>query len=206
LGNCLPYTINTDWSASDAQNRYNVVFLRHFSAPTTDDKSKIDFFCDKTAPIKPWSAYANNPLKSKQADNSLNLAPQLRAFLKEKLPDYMIPAFFVVMDSLPLTPNGKVDRRALTTPNRVTPELQENFVAPRNEIEQQLAQIATQILGLQQVGIHDNFFELGGHSLLLARMLFQIQKTLQIAIFKNLTSLPIRLTTWQGNCANPLLL
>ncbi|HYX15518.1 MAG TPA: amino acid adenylation domain-containing protein [Nostoc sp.] len=182
LGYCLPYTIHIDWSASDAQECYDVVFQRNCTAPTTDDKSIIDFFCDKTAPIKPWSAYANNPLKSKQADNSLNLVPQLRAFLKEKLPDYMIPAVFVVMDSLPLTPNGKVDRRALPAPNRVRPELQESFVAPRNEIEQQLAQIATQILGLQQIGIHDNFFELGGHSLLLARMLFQIQKTLQIEL------------------------
>ncbi|MDM9580254.1 non-ribosomal peptide synthetase [Nostoc sp. GT001] len=182
LGNCLPYTIHTNWSVSNVQDCYDVVFQRNCSAPTTDDKSIIYFFCNKTAPIKPWSAFANNPLKSKQADNSVNLISQLRAFLKEKLPDYMIPAVFVVMDSLPLTPNGKVDRRALPAPNRLRPELQKSFVAPRNEVEQQLAQIATQILGLQQVGIYDNFFELGGHSLLLARMLFQIQKTLQIEL------------------------
>ncbi|RUR73747.1 hypothetical protein PCC6912_55240 [Chlorogloeopsis fritschii PCC 6912] len=177
LGNCLPYTIHINWSDSDTQGCYDVIFQRHSSASTT-----IDFFSEKTSPIKPWSVYANNPLKSKQADNLVNLVPQLRTFLKEKLPEYMIPAAFVVMNSLPLTPNGKVDRRALPAPNKIRANLKEDFVAPRNSVEQQLAEIVTLILGLEQVGIHDNFFDLGGHSLLTAQMLFQVQKTFEIEL------------------------
>ncbi|MDR9899826.1 amino acid adenylation domain-containing protein, partial [Aetokthonos hydrillicola Thurmond2011] len=121
-------------------------------------------------------------LKDEQIVNPFNLIPQLRTFLKEKLPEYMIPAAFVVINSLPLTPNGKVDRRALPAPNKFRASLEEDFVPPRNAVEQQLVEIATQILGLEQVGIYDNLFDLGGHSLLLTRMLFQIQKTFQIKL------------------------
>ena len=90
----------------------------------------------------------------------------LRSFLKEKLPDYMVPAVFIVLESLPLTPNGKVDRRALPMPDGVRPELDAAYQAPRGGVEQTLAQIWKQILRIDQVGRQDNFFELGGDSIL----------------------------------------
>ncbi len=90
---------------------------------------------------------------------------EMRQFLKDCLPDYMLPAAFVQMESLPLTPNGKVDRRALPVPD-LTQQLEESFIAPRDEVEQILAKIWAEVLGVKQVGICDNFFELGGDSIL----------------------------------------
>lgn len=89
----------------------------------------------------------------------------LRNFLKEKLPEYMIPSAFVQLQELPLTPNGKVDRQALPNPNATRPELDEVFVAPRTKEEKILAEIWSQVLGQGRVGIHDNFFALGGDSI-----------------------------------------
>jgi amino acid adenylation domain-containing protein len=89
----------------------------------------------------------------------------LRHFLSEKLPNYMIPAVFVQIPALPLTPNGKLDRKALPAPDYVRPEL-DQFVAPRNPVEAKLAQIWAEVLRVEQVGIYDNFFDLGGDSIL----------------------------------------
>ena len=81
------------------------------------------------------------------------------------IPDYMVPARFVVLTSLPLTTNGKVDRRALPAPDDARPALEKNFVAPRNEAETKLAGIWSEVLGVAEVGVLDNFFELGGDSI-----------------------------------------
>ncbi len=89
----------------------------------------------------------------------------LRGFLKDKLPHYMIPAAFVFLDALPLLTNGKVDRKALPAPDPLRPKLEEAFVAPRNPLEEVLASIWAQVLGIDKVGIHDNFFDLGGASI-----------------------------------------
>ena len=95
---------------------------------------------------------------------------ELRSFLKERLPDYMVPAAFVLLDELPLTPNGKIDRSALPLPDSLRPELSDSFVAPRSEIERTIAAIWQSALNVPRVGVHDNFFDLGGHSLLLAQV------------------------------------
>jgi acyl carrier protein len=105
----------------------------------------------------------------------------LRRFLKEQLPEYMVPSAFVVLEALPLTPNGKVDRRALPTPN-LPKELEESFVAPRTPIEEMLASIWGNILLIDSVGVHDNFFELGGHSLLAAQVISRVRDTISIEL------------------------
>ncbi|MGA9381804.1 MAG: amino acid adenylation domain-containing protein, partial [Phormidium sp.] len=117
--------------------------------------------------------------------------PSIKSFLEEKLPNYMVPTAFVMLDSLPLTPNGKVDRHNLPAPNYTNPNL-ETFVAPRNSTEQRLALIWTQLLRLEQIGINDNFFNLGGHSLIAAQMLSRLREVFQVElhfdqIFKNPT-------------------
>ncbi|QKG84716.1 amino acid adenylation domain-containing protein [Kroppenstedtia pulmonis] len=91
-------------------------------------------------------------------------ASELREYLKERLPGYMMPAYVTVLPKMPLTPNGKVDRRALPQPDPI--DVSENYVAPRNEQEQTLAKIWCQVLHLEKVGIHDNFFSIGGDSIL----------------------------------------
>jgi amino acid adenylation domain-containing protein len=101
---------------------------------------------------------------------------ELRRFLKEKLPDYMVPSVFVMLDALPLTTHGKVDRRALRVPDQITQEPEEGFVPPRDELEYQLSRIWENVLGVQPIGPRDDFFELGGTSLLAMVMLDQIEK------------------------------
>jgi amino acid adenylation domain-containing protein len=105
-------------------------------------------------------------------------ANDLRSFLKEKLPEHMVPVVFVPLDALPLMPNGKVDRLALPVPDRARPELEKAFVAPRDDLELQLAQIWEEVLGVRPVGVRDNFFELGGHSLLAVRLFALIENRL----------------------------
>ncbi|MBA3354610.1 MAG: amino acid adenylation domain-containing protein [Pyrinomonadaceae bacterium] len=101
---------------------------------------------------------------------------ELRRFLKEKLPAYMVPSAFVLLDELPLTSSGKVDRRALPAPEQTRTEQDGAFVAPRNELELQLTKMWEKVLGVQPVGVTDNFFDLGGHSLLAVRLFAQIEK------------------------------
>ncbi|MEH2319621.1 non-ribosomal peptide synthetase [Nostoc sp.] len=119
-----------------------------------------------------------------------SFASLLRQFLKEKLPEYMVPRAYMILESLPLTPNGKVDRRALPTPDIITFNNQD-YVAPRSQVEELLAQIWAKVLGKEQVGIHDNFFELGGHSLLATQLTSRIRDTFQIDLpVRNLFEAP----------------
>jgi thioesterase domain-containing protein/acyl carrier protein len=104
---------------------------------------------------------------------------ELRSYLSEKLPDYMIPAAFVILDELPLTPNGKIDRRALPVPGETALNQPEAFVAPRDSVELQLVQIWERLLGTRPIGVTDNFFELGGHSLIAVRLMGRIQDRFQ---------------------------
>jgi len=105
-------------------------------------------------------------------------AGDLRDYLKEKLPDYMVPTAFVMMDSFPLTPNGKLDRSKLPEPELSRSDLRAAYVAPRTEVEARLAAIWEKVLGVKQIGVTDNFFELGGHSVLAVRIFAEITKTL----------------------------
>jgi amino acid adenylation domain-containing protein len=117
--------------------------------------------------------------------SSLQAAPsvsELRSFIREKLPDYMIPSAFVKLESIPLTPNGKVDRKALPDPEKSRPELDATYMPPRSEIELKLAQIWEEVLGVRPVGILDDFFDLGGHSLAATRVVSQVIKKFQLEL------------------------
>jgi amino acid adenylation domain-containing protein/thioester reductase-like protein len=110
-----------------------------------------------------------------------NIQTELRSFFKQKLPNYMIPAFFVMLESLPLTNSGKVDRRALLASGDVTSNIAtENFVLPHTPIQEIVAGIWRDVLKLEQVGIHDNFFELGGHSLATIQVISRLREAFEI--------------------------
>ena len=112
-------------------------------------------------------------------------APQasaLREYLAARLPDYMVPAAFVGLESLPLTANGKVDRKALPSPGLVAPQRVEAPVAPRNRVEELVAASWAAALGLEVVGVHDNFFELGGHSIAAAQLLTRLNRTFGVEL------------------------
>ncbi|MEJ2633925.1 MAG: amino acid adenylation domain-containing protein [Calditrichia bacterium] len=103
---------------------------------------------------------------------------KLRSFLKEKLPEYMIPSAFVFLEKFPLNPNGKINRKALPLPELIRPNLSKEFVPPGTETENALAKIWQEVLGIEKVGIYDNFFELGGDSVQAAIVSNRIQELL----------------------------
>jgi len=114
----------------------------------------------------------------------------LRAFLQERLPSYMVPSYYVALDTMPLTPNGKIDKKALP---EITSEslIQKDYVAPRNKTEQELVKIWQDVLGVEKIGITDNFFELGGHSLLVGQIINKIYKQLNRTVkFKTFFETP----------------
>ncbi|MBW4677593.1 MAG: amino acid adenylation domain-containing protein, partial [Desmonostoc geniculatum HA4340-LM1] len=113
-----------------------------------------------------------------QTEQTLTI-PELRGFLESKLPSYMVPAAFVTLEALPLTPNGKIDRKALSVPDKIRPELEVVYQPPQTEIEKTIANIWQEVLSVENVGIYDNFFELGGHSLLLVQVHSKLQKIFQ---------------------------
>jgi amino acid adenylation domain-containing protein len=116
-----------------------------------------------------------------QEEKDLSVS-DLRRFLEEKLPGYMVPSLFVILEELPLTPNGKIDRQALPEPGGGRPELESAFVAPRTPVEEVLVAIWAETLGVARVGVHDSFFELGGHSLLAVQLLSHVREAFQVEI------------------------
>ncbi|MEG4228485.1 amino acid adenylation domain-containing protein [Microcoleus sp. N9_B2] len=167
----VPYNVNISWSDSDSQGRYDVVFARgetrDFGQETRSDN------------LRPWRSYANNPLQAKAARK---LVPQLQAYLAEKLPEYMIPSAFVVLESLPVTANGKVDRLALPAPEPIKLEWAGSYVAPQTSVEEVLVKIWAEVLGIKRVGIRDNFFELGGHSLLATQLVSRVRDAFAVEL------------------------
>jgi hypothetical protein len=107
---------------------------------------------------------------------------ELRGFLRERLPGYMVPSFLVFVEDLPLTPSGKVDRRALPAPDGSRQGVAEPYVAPRNSVEAVLAGIWSELLRVDEVGVHDNFFDLGGHSLLATQVVSRIAGVLRVEL------------------------
>ncbi len=130
----------------------------------------------------------NKEQKSEEEDpqfsilNSQFSIQELRAFLKERLPDYMIPAAFVLLDALPLTPNGKVDRKALAAREGDQADRAHAYTAPRTPVEEILAGIWAQLLGVAQVSVEDSFFELGGHSLLATQLVSRLRDTFKVEV------------------------
>jgi amino acid adenylation domain-containing protein len=161
------YEIQVTWSAQGQPGSFDVDLL--------DRDRGGKFRGDVSHPLgttRPWSAYANDPLENSFRQQ---LIPELREYLKARLPEYMLPSAWMVLKELPLTPNGKVDRQALPMPDSRPAELGQ-YVAPRTDMERTLAGIWSQVLRVDQVGVQDNFFELGGHSLLIVQMLERLRQ------------------------------
>jgi amino acid adenylation domain-containing protein len=107
---------------------------------------------------------------------------QLRDYLKERVPKYMLPAHYTFLEKLPLSPNGKIDRDALPQPEESGPPAEETFVAPRNSTEQRIAEIWCMLLKLERVGVHNNFFGLGGHSLLAIQIINRLEESFGLEV------------------------
>lgn len=178
LGRELNYAVAVDWSEPGPEGDFRAVFRRG-GADTQDDSDLAALFSQRTVQCKPWSNYANVPL---QGQFVRGFIPQLRQFLQERLPQYMLPAAFVMLHTLPLTPNGKIDRQVLPLPEIAQAEADTAAIAPRTSTEKVLLQIWKETLNLEQVSIYDSFFELGGHSLLATQAITRIRRILQINV------------------------
>jgi len=121
--------------------------------------------------------FARGPASVKRFDDK-----GLRHFLRQKLPDSMVPSTFVALDALPLTANGKLDRAVLPAPDRQRRGPDRPFVAPRNPTEERVAAVWEQVLGIEHVGVDDNFFEIGGDSLLAVQLVGALQATFQVEL------------------------
>jgi natural product biosynthesis luciferase-like monooxygenase protein len=116
--------------------------------------------------LAPAASYANVPVKA--ADTGASLVPALRERARQKLPEFMVPSAFVVLDALPLTPNGKIDRRALPEPERARSESR-THEPPKNDIERGVVSVLQELIGGGEVGVDDNFFDLGANSLMMVQ-------------------------------------
>ncbi|MEO0686513.1 MAG: phosphopantetheine-binding protein, partial [Cyanobacteria bacterium J06649_11] len=118
---------------------------------------------------------------SSEPQQSMSTSERLRQYLQQKLPDYMVPSHYMLLDILPLTSNGKIDRKALPKP-QLHGQTNVEYVAPETEIEKKIAQIWQNALKLEKIGIHDNFFEVGGNSLSATQVITQMRQTFQVEI------------------------
>src|SRR6185436_15896744 len=173
----LPYEVELGWASPQDEGRFDVVLRRRdLSGPGAPGLAAWLPEPEQPAVRPGWNAWANSPLQDRFVRR---VVPELRAWLGERLPAYMVPSAFVLMDHLPLTPNGKVDRRALPPPEAGSDE---EFVAPRSPVEEALARIWAELLRLDRVGVRDDFFELGGHSLLASRMVARAREEFGVEV------------------------
>jgi amino acid adenylation domain-containing protein len=174
LGQETGHRVDIDWSRHGADGSFDLV-LRRCDA-RGEPLLPLPRRAEPPREPLPWSAYVNGAERRR----TRKLMPKLRAGLGEKLPEYMVPATFVFLDTLPLTPNGKVNRAALPEPEQLRPELRTPYEAPRNDLESAIAEIWGQLLRVEGVSVHDDFFELGGHSLLATQVASRLRSVLGI--------------------------
>ena len=168
----LGYHLEVCWSVDRHSGCFDAVFVRPELA---QEQVVLTPLTQQSVVGGDWHRYGNNPLAPQQAKQVI---PQLKTYLEQQLPEYMLPNGWVILPQFPLMPNGKVDRRALPEPD-FSSHLSTDFVAPQTAIENQLAAIWSEVLDLDLVGIHDNFFELGGHSLLATQIVSRMQKAFE---------------------------
>jgi acyl carrier protein len=175
------YQVDVRLSRRGSAGRIDALFSREGSMTAQAWASDADDArTDALTRTYSHSPHANKPLAAMQAHQQL---PVFRSFLRERLPEYMIPAAFVLVDCLPRTPQGKLDRHALPSPDHARPELAGRYVGPRTPIEKRLVEIEEGLLGLSRIGVHDNFFtELGGHSLLATQLISRIRDALGVEL------------------------
>jgi acyl carrier protein len=170
LGDELDLTVEIRHAGPQAPARVDALFRREDRAVAFPERPLL---------AREPREYANDPLWAAQARE---LAPRLRAWAREQLPEHMVPSALVVMDAFPLTPNGKVDRRALPAPEPARLGTEEACVEPRTETERRLAGIWAEVLRLETVYVDDNFFDLGGHSLLATQLATRVREAFSIEL------------------------
>lgn len=147
------------------------------------ENNEINMSSDKkgVADIEAYeiSKYANNPTKVLDSSNILD---EVKQYIETMLPNYMVPSVFMIIDKIPLLPNGKLDRKSLPEPVFIRPDISTEYIPPQSPTEEKIRSIWSDILGIEQIGIHDSFFELGGHSLLALKLLSSLSEQFLVEI------------------------
>jgi acyl carrier protein len=172
MGGELGYSAEVTWQGHDLQGCYDVLLWSSGAGrPTLPRPEEAS-----AGGPKSWLQYANQPLVRSA---SRSLVSDLRRHLSDRLPEYMVPQAFIILEALPLMANGKVDRRSL--PKRSWAKSgTRGDQAPRTPTEEAIAEIWGRILKVERVGVDDNFFELGGHSLLATQAMSRIRQTFRV--------------------------
>jgi natural product biosynthesis luciferase-like monooxygenase protein len=174
LGLHPAYEVSTTWSAVGA-DRFDLIARHRTKCPRAVVVAPVD-----ASEARPWSSYANAPARPIERGS---LASELRAHLYDRLPSYMLPSAFVVLEKLPLTPNGKIDRTALPAPDRARVESTAARVAPQNDMESVIVRIWQDMLSMDCVGADENVFDLGANSL----MMVQANGRLRVALGRSVS-------------------
>ena len=175
----LGYHVTISWGHHGEDGSYTVLLQRKDCEQWGDAGEEFMQQEKQGKPIADWQHYVNQPL---QAEVERLLVLQIQHYLRERLPDYMVPASLVVLKTLPLTPNGKVDRRALPAPEAVQSKEKKAQEGLKTPIEELVRGLWGEVLGCTQVGIHDHFFESGGHSLLATQLVARIRDMLGVEV------------------------
>jgi len=174
LGLELPYEVELGWASSEPEGCLDAVLRRRGGAGPISALLPAP----RTAfAARPPGQLTSNPL---QGQFARRIAPELRAFLAETLPDYMVPSSFVLLAAFPLSPNGKVDRRRLPAPDLGWRETGHPLVAPRNATEERVREIWQELLGPGPIGVDHDFFALGGHSLLATQVISRVRDSFAV--------------------------
>ncbi|MFL6291049.1 MAG: amino acid adenylation domain-containing protein [Thermoanaerobaculia bacterium] len=183
LAKDLPYEVELSWADQGADGSFEATIWTSSGlgeGPKARASSAQGNVLGGEGPLAAASlaAYTNNPLQGRFARR---IVPELRAFLEARLPAYMMPSAFVLLDALPITPNGKVDRRRLPAPGGL-PESGRSLVAARNATEERLLAIWKELLGVERIGVEDDFFALGGHSLLATQAISRVRQAFGVEL------------------------
>lgn len=166
LSSELPYAVSISWARHQDDGSFDVLIQR------VNTRVSMGQFPEPNVSSQRWDDYANNPVST----SAQQLIPELRYWLRGRLPAYMMPSSFVLLDELPLNANGKVDRRALPEPDATRYIAEETFIAPRTPEEKTIAEIWAEVLDGRPINVEANFFDLGGHSLLATRVVSRIRE------------------------------
>ena len=176
LGEALGYQVEICWSPVEPNGFFDAAFVRADLAPHQPVLTPLAL---TQPPAGELTAYTSVPFS---VNSQQQVVATLRRHLEEQLPAYMTPAEFTVLDAMPLTPNGKIDRRALPALRQPQKTVAEAVVPPHTPTERRLANIWTEVLRKQPIGVHHDFFDLGGHSLLAAQVISRVRETFQVNI------------------------
>ncbi len=174
-----PYRVELSWLSNREDGSYDAILVR---GDQSGWEGALGWFPEGGPAVERASEgteLGNEPWKG---GLSRGLVPRLREHLMGKLPEYMVPSAFVVLPSLPLTANGKLDRSKLPSPEGARPDLSNEYVPPRDPVEQGVASIWSEVLGVERIGVHDDFFELGGHSLLATQVVSRMRQAFQVEV------------------------